>query len=79
MWREVLMAELTNQEIQRRQELTEKLQTRVLNPLEAGELQGILEKEKKKATSIGDLIALFAILYLLKKLVDYLDDDKNSV
>ena len=73
------MVDLTDYDIQRRKELTEKLQTRVLNPSEASELQGILEKEKKKATSLGDLIALFAILYLLKKVVDYLDSDNDSV
>ncbi len=73
------MVDLTDYEIQRRKELTEKLQSRLLNPLEASELQVILEKEKKKATSLGDLIALFAILYLLKKVVDYLDSDNDSV
>lgn len=69
------MANLTSLEIQRRKELTGKLQTKVLNPVEANELQGILEKEKTKATSLGDLIALIAILYLSKKVIDYLDDD----
>ena len=73
------MTELTNQEILRRKELTEKLQTRILNPTEGGELKGILEKEKKKATSIGDLIALFAIIFLLKKVVDFLDNDDESL
>ena len=73
------MTNLTSVEIQRRKELTEKLQTRVLNPVEANELQGILEKEKTRAMSLGDLIALFAILYLSKKVIDYLGDHDNSL
>jgi hypothetical protein len=73
------MDSLSSFEIQRRKELTTKLQTRVLNPVEANELQGILKKEKTKATSLGDLIALFAILYLSKKVIDYLDTDDDSV
>lgn len=70
------MNELTPQEVRRRVELTEKLKIKVLNPVEADELKNILEKEKKKATSLGDLLTVLAIVFLIGLIVDYLSDKK---
>ena len=70
------MNDLTSQEVRRRIELTEKLKTKVLNPTEGDELKNILEKEKKKATSLGDLLAVLAIVFLIGLVVDYLSEEK---
>ena len=71
------MNDLTPQEIQMRKELTEKLKTKVLNPVEADKLKGILEKEKKKATTGGDMLTFLAIAFLISLVIDYLSDDKK--
>ncbi|KAG2479241.1 MAG: hypothetical protein NPMRTH1_50016 [Nitrosopumilales archaeon] len=70
------MSDLTPQEVLRRVELTEKLKTKVLNPNEADELNGILEKEKKKASTGGDFLAFLAILFLIGLVADYLSNNK---
>ena len=71
------MNDLTPQEVQMRKELTEKLKTKVLNPVEADKLKGILEKEKKKATTGGDMLTFFAIACLIGLVINYLSDDKK--
>ncbi|WP_299290351.1 hypothetical protein [Nitrosopumilus sp.] len=65
---------LTPQQKQRKQELTQKLQTRVLNPIEADELKGLLEEEKKEAVSLGDVGKVFGIILLLGLVVAFLSD-----
>lgn len=71
------MNDLTFHEVRRRVELTEKLKTKVLNPNEADELKSILEKEKKKATTGGDLLTVLAIAFLIGLVLDYLSDEKK--
>jgi len=68
--------DLTPQEVVRRVELTEKLKTKVLGTNEADELKVILEKEKKKATTGGDLLAVLAIAFLIGLVIEYLSDEK---
>ena len=70
------MNDLTPQEVLRRVELTEKLKTKVLDVNEANELNDILEKEKKKASTGGDWFTFLAILFLIGLVASYLSDDK---
>ena len=59
------MNDLTDFEIERKQLLEEKLRTRMLTINEANELTQILEKEKKKADSSGNVGKALGILLLL--------------
>ncbi len=70
------MGKLTLEEIQRRQELTEKLKTHVMNVNEAHELKQLLEKEKEQATSLGDIIAILGIAFLIGLVIAYIADNK---
>jgi len=65
------MTKLTDYEIRRRRELTEKLQNGTITYEEAIELNKILEKEKKIAEEERDFLALIAILLLLGMLSAY--------
>ncbi|WP_048151211.1 hypothetical protein [Palaeococcus ferrophilus] len=67
------MTKLTPEEVQRRRELTEKLQKGTLTPEEAQELIEILEKEKKIAEEERDFAALVAIFLLLALISMYLN------
>ncbi|KUH34234.1 hypothetical protein APY94_02880 [Thermococcus celericrescens] len=67
------MTKLTQEEVQRRRELTEKLQKGTLTPEEAQELIEILEKEKKIAEEERDFAALVAIFLLLALIAMYLN------
>ncbi|MBI5146784.1 MAG: hypothetical protein HZA84_06140 [Thaumarchaeota archaeon] len=71
------MAKLTIEEIQKRQELTEKLKTKVLTVNEGEELKRLLEKEKEQATSLGDIIAVLGIAFLIGLVIAFLADDKK--
>lgn len=70
------MTEITQLEIQKRVDLTEKLRTKELNPIEADELKNILEKEKKKAITGGDLLTVLAIAFLIGLVIDYLSSER---
>ena len=67
---------LTPQQLQRKEDLTQKLGIKVLNPNEADELKGLLEEEKKEAVSLGDLAKALGVIFLLALLVAYLTDEK---
>ena len=69
------MVNLTPEEQYRRKELTEKLETRTLNVQEAEELRQLLEKEKKQATSTGDVVTVIAIAILIGLVVGHLSKD----
>jgi len=58
------MTNLTQHEIERKKELEEKLRTRRLTPLEAVELEQILEKEMNAADLSGDTKKILGILLL---------------
>ena len=58
------MTNLTPYEIERKKELEEKLRTRRLTPLEAAELEQILEKEITAANLSGDTKKILGILLL---------------
>jgi len=66
---------LTPQQIQRKQDLTQKLQSKVLNSNEADELKGLLEVEKNEAVSLGDLAKVLGLILLIGLVVAYLKDD----
>jgi len=66
---------LTPEQIQRKHELTQKLETKVLTLPEADELTGILEQEKNDALSLGDLVKALAVIFLIGLVVAYLTDD----
>ncbi len=68
------MTELNSNEVQRKQELQGKLQTRVLTVNEANELSQILEKEKQPATSSGDWKTALGIILLLGLVYAFLKD-----
>jgi len=68
------MVNLTPHEQQRKQELQEKLRTRVLTVNEANELQEILEKERIQATSSGDWRTALGIILLLGLVYAFLRD-----
>lgn len=70
------MSKLTLEEIQRRQDLTEKLKTHVMSVSEAEELKQLLEKEKEHATSLGDVIAILGIAFLIGLVIAYITDKK---
>ena len=70
------MGNLTIEEIQKRQELTEKLKTKVLTVNEGEELKKLLEKEKVQATSLGDVIAVLGIAFLIVLVIEFLTDKK---
>ena len=74
------MIQLTRDEIIRREELTLKLSDKMITREEAEELKRILEKEKEKAVSLNDMLALFAIGVLLISVVGFLSelDNKNK-
>jgi len=67
---------LTPQQIQRKNELTQKLQTTVISPPEASELKIILEQEKKDAVSLGDIAKAIGLILLIGLVVAYLTDNK---
>lgn len=56
---------LTEYEIHRRRELTQKLYDNTITPDEAQELTKILEKEKKIAEERNEFLALVGIVLLL--------------
>lgn len=56
---------LTQEEVNRRMELTTKLEQRTIIPSELMELQGILNKELEEAKATNDLLAILALLFLL--------------
>ena len=65
---------LTPQQTRRKNELTLKLQTKVLTPPEADELKGILEQEKNDAITLGDLGKALAVILLIGLVVAFLKD-----
>ena len=66
---------LTIEQIQRKQDLTQKLETRVLTPPEANELTDLLEQEKKDALSLGDFAKALAVIFLIGLVIAYLTDE----
>ena len=74
------MIQLTRDEIIRREELTLKLSDKTITREEAEELKMILEKEKEKAVSLNDMLALFAIGMLSIAVIGFLTelDNKNK-
>ncbi len=74
------MIQLTRDEIIRREELTLKLSDKTITREEAEELKMILEKEKEKAVSLNDMLALFAIGVLSIAVIGFLTelDNKNK-
>jgi len=60
-----ILIKLTDYEIQRRRELTQKLYDNTITPEEAQELTKILEKEKKIAEERNEFLALVGIVFLL--------------
>lgn len=68
------MVNLTPYDKQRKEELQEKLRTRVLTINEGNELRVILEKEKSIATSSGDWATALGIIILLGLLIAFLRD-----
>jgi len=68
---------LTPDQIRRKNELTMKMQTRVINPVEAEELRQLLEIEKQNAISGGDALKALGIVFLIGLVIAFLaDDDK---
>ena len=59
------MTKLSSHELQRKKELQEKLQARILTVNEAEELRQILDKEKQQAISNGDWKIALGIVLLL--------------
>jgi hypothetical protein len=72
------LTELTNNEIKRREELTFKLRDKTLTYNEALELEFILKKEKEKAISLNDIVALIAIGFFTTALLSFLSDLENE-
>lgn len=71
------MTGLTPDQIRRKNELTMKMQTRVINPVEAEELRQLLEIEKQNAISGGDALKALGIVFLIGLVIAFLaDDDK---
>jgi hypothetical protein len=68
------MTDLTPEEITRREILTFKLKDKKLTYGEAMELKKILEKEKEKASSLNDFMALFAVGFFLAALFTFISD-----
>jgi len=68
------MTNLNPYDQQRKQELQEKLRTRVLTVNEANEFRTILEKEKQQATSSGDWKTALGIILLLGLVYAFLKD-----
>jgi len=68
------MVNLTPEEIRRKNELQEKLRTRVLSVREADELRVIFEKERQQANTTGNAIAAVGAALLLGLLIAYLAD-----
>lgn len=56
---------MTAQEIERRQQLTDKLHNGTLASDEVAELKTILEKERDRAIYLDDWMALYTIHYFL--------------
>jgi len=67
---------LTQEQIRRRQDLTEKLSMRTLSRPEADELKTLLEMERAQATTLGDLVGIIAVGLLLGLLLDYILRDR---
>jgi RNase H-fold protein (predicted Holliday junction resolvase) len=63
---------LNRSQIERRKELTEKLNKGTLSPKEAGELKKLLELEKKEADKSGDAMAAMIIVLLMFALIAFL-------
>jgi hypothetical protein len=73
------MIELTPKEINRREELTFKLRDGKITYEEAEELKQILEREKEKAISLNDIVALIAIGFFLAAVIGFLSEmDKKG-
>ena len=70
------MTTLTQEQIRRRQDLTEKLSMRTLSRPEADELKTLLEMERAQATTLGDLVGIIAVGLLLGLLLDYILRDR---
>jgi hypothetical protein len=68
------MTDLTREEIIRREQLTFKLKDKTLTYNEALELRQILEKEREKANSLNDFMALLAIGFFLTALFAFISD-----
>lgn len=66
----------TQEDIIRRQELTEKMNYGTLTPQEAEELRGLLEREREEAGKKGDGAAILLIGLLLLALL-YLSSKKK--
>jgi len=67
---------LTDEEIQRRRYLTEKVYNNTLTPEEAEELINILEKEKKLAEEKNEILALIGIVFLIGMAMYFLSKKK---
>jgi len=70
------MITLTDEEIQRRRYLTEKVYNNTLTPEEAKELINILEKEKKLAEEKNEILALIGIVFLIGMAMYFLSKKK---
>jgi len=65
---------LTPYEVQRRRQLTEKLEARTIDPDEAKELHDILNKELQEARATGNFLAVLMILFLLGLVIAFLSE-----
>ncbi len=63
---------LSQQEIQRRRQLTRLFSDDRINPAQAQELRDLLEREKSEAAQQGNFLALLAIAFLIGLVVGYI-------
>jgi hypothetical protein len=72
------MFDLSPEEIEKRQNLTQKLKHGTLTREDGQVLKAILEKEQTQAKNINDLIGLGAILFLLGAVIAFLSEDEGK-
>jgi hypothetical protein len=72
------MVSLTPNEVHQRDNLIEKFRNGPLSVDEAESLKSILEKEKRQAIELGDIVLLFGIGLLLGVVIDYIANEKSS-
>jgi hypothetical protein len=58
--------------VERREDLLDKLRNRTIRTDEAIELRGLLENEKNRAIDLGDIAAIFAVTILLGFVAEYI-------
>lgn len=69
---------LSTQEKKRKSDLLSKFKNKSINMEEAQELKIILEKERQKAVSLGDIVAVIIIGILLAAVISIIFSDEQG-